>query len=63
MKKNKEVKELSISEIQVKLREEHDEQIGLRLKNAGQVVKSHLIREKRRNIARLETLLNQKKNK
>lgn len=60
--KNKANKELAVSEIQVKLREEHDEQMTLRLKSAiGQVGKPHLIREKRRNIARLETLLRQKK--
>lgn len=62
MKKTKESKELSVSEIQVKLREKHEEQMSLRLKNAtGQMGKPHLIKEKRRNIARLETLLNQKK--
>lgn len=62
MKKIKEIKELSVSEIQVKLKEEHDEQMSLRLKNAtGQMGKPHLIKEKRRSIARLETLLRQKK--
>lgn len=62
MKKNKEIKELSISEIQIKLKEEHDEQMNLRLKNAtGQMGKPHLIKEKRRSIARFETFLRLKK--
>lgn len=60
--KNKDIKELSVSELQLKLREEHDEQMDLRLKNAtGQMKKPHLIRVTRRKIARLKTQLNQKK--
>ena len=60
--KTKDIKELSVGEIQLKLKEEHNEQMDLRLKNAvGQMGKPHLIREKRRNIARLETQLSQKK--
>ena len=60
--KKKEISELSENELQVKLREEHEEQMNLRLKNAvGQVAKSHQIKAKRRNIARLETYLRQKR--
>ncbi len=59
---NKDIKELSVSELKLKLREEHDEQMNLRLKNAsGQMKKPHLIKEVRRRIARLKTQLNQKK--
>lgn len=59
--KHKDIKELSISEIQVKLREKHDEQMDLRLRNAtGQMKKPHLIRQVRRDIARLETAYRQK---
>lgn len=57
----KNLKELSVGELNVKLREEHEEQMSLRLKEAmGQVKKSHLIQEKRKNIARIETELRRK---
>lgn len=55
------IKELSHEEIKLKLKEKHNEQMDLRLKNAvGQIKKPHLIKKMRRTIARLETQLKQK---
>lgn len=60
--KSKEIRELSAVEIESKLRETRENLLQLRLrKNTGQVDKPHLIRVYRKDIARLETILTQKK--
>ncbi len=59
---SKEIRDLSPGEITTKLRETRDQLLQLRLrKNTGQVEKPHLLREYRKDIARLETILKQKK--
>jgi large subunit ribosomal protein L29 len=59
---SKEIRELAPAEITTKLRETREALLQLRLrKNSGQVEKPHLLREYRKDIARLETILNQKK--
>ena len=59
---SKEIRELAPAEITTKLRETRDQLLQLRLrKNTGQVEKPHLLREYRKDIARLETILAQKK--
>ena len=58
----KEIRDLSPSEITTKLRETREQLLQLRLrKNTGQVEKPHLLRSYRKDIARLETILKQKK--
>lgn len=58
----KEIRDLSPSEIITKLRETRAQLLQLRLrKNAGQVEKPHLLRAYRKDIARLETILKEKK--
>ena len=58
----KEIRDLAPSEITTKLRETREQLLQLRLrKNTGQVEKPHLLREYRKDIARLETILKQKK--
>ncbi len=58
----KEIRELAPTEITTKLREVRDQLLQLRLrKNTGQVEKPHLLRAYRKDIARLETVLKQKK--
>jgi large subunit ribosomal protein L29 len=58
---SKEIRELSPAEITTKLRETREQLLQLRLrKNSGQVEKPHLLREYRKDIARLETILKQK---
>ncbi|HYC99876.1 MAG TPA: 50S ribosomal protein L29 [Phycisphaerales bacterium] len=60
----KEIRELSPAEITTKLRETRDQLLQLRLrKHTGQVEKPHLIRAYRKDIARLETILTEKKAK
>ncbi len=60
---SKEIRELSPAEITTKLRNVRDELLQLRLrKNTGQVEKPHLLRAYRKDIARLETILTEKKN-
>lgn len=60
--KNKELRELTATEIEKKLREQRDELLQLRLrKQTGQLEKTHTLKESRRTIARLETVLRQKK--
>jgi large subunit ribosomal protein L29 len=57
----KEIRDLSPVEITTKLRETREQLLQLRLrKNTGQVEKPHLLREYRKDIARLETILKQK---
>jgi large subunit ribosomal protein L29 len=59
---SKEIRELSPAEITTKLRETREQLLQLRLrKNTGQVEKPHLLRTYRKDIARLETILKQKK--
>ncbi len=59
---SKEIRELSAGEIETKLRELREQLVQLRLKKStGQVEKPHLLRAYRKDIARLETILNQKK--
>jgi large subunit ribosomal protein L29 len=59
----KEIRELSAPEIESKLRETRDELLQLRLrKQTGQVEKTHEVRDLRKSVARLQTLLKQKQN-
>jgi len=59
---SKEIRDLSVTEIETKLREIREQLLQLRLrKNTGQVEKTHEIRVLRKDIARLETGLTQKK--
>ncbi len=61
---SKEIRELSPAEITTKLRDTRNELLQLRLrKHTGQVEKPHMIRALRKDIARLETILNEKKAK
>ncbi|MBC2603282.1 50S ribosomal protein L29 [Puniceicoccus vermicola] len=60
--KSKEARELSVAEIEKKIRDSRTELVNLRLrKQTGQVEKPHLLREIRRDLARLQTILNEKK--
>lgn len=62
MAKQKDLKELSVAELEKKIRETQDELVGLRLrKQTGQVEKPHQLKELRKQVARLKTFLNQKK--
>jgi len=59
---SKEIRDLAPAEIITKLRETRDQLLQLRLrKNTGQVEKPHLLRTYRKDVARLETILKQKK--
>jgi large subunit ribosomal protein L29 len=59
---SKEILELSPAEITTKLRENREKLTQLRLrKHTGQVEKTHELRVLRKDIARLETVSNQKK--
>ena len=59
---SKEIRELSPAEIETKLRDTREQLLQLRLrKQTGQVEKTHEIRILRKDIARFETFLNQKK--
>ena len=61
---SKEIRDLSAGEIVTKLRETREQLLQLRLrKQTGQVEKTHEIRTLRKDIARLETIQNQKKSK
>ena len=58
---SKEIRELSPAEITTKLRDTRDQLLQLRLrKQTGQVEKTHELRTLRKDIARLETILNAK---
>lgn len=60
--KAKEIRDLSITEIEKRLRDTREESLKLRLgRQTGQVEKTHEIHDRRKTIARLETILNQKK--
>ena len=59
---SKEIRDLAPSELTTKLRETREALLQLRLrKNAGQVEKPHLLRDYRKDIARLLTALASKK--
>ncbi len=59
---SKEIRELAPTEITTKLRETREQLLQLRLrKQTGQVEKTHELRTLRKDIARLETIINQKK--
>lgn len=59
--KQKDIIQLSENEIKAKLKEKHEELMSFRLKKiAGQVEKTHLINQNRKDIARLETALRNK---
>ena len=61
---SKEIRELSAAEIENKIRENRDQLLQLRMrKHTGQVEKTHELRTLRKEIARLETIRNQKKAK
>lgn len=61
---SKEIRDLAPAEITTKLRETREQLLHLRLrKHTGQVEKTHEIRSLRKDIARLETILNEKKKK
>lgn len=58
----KEIRDLSPAEITTKLREIREQLLQLKLrKQTGQVEKTHELRTLRKDIARLETVANQKK--
>jgi large subunit ribosomal protein L29 len=58
----KEIRELSVTEIETKLRDLRTELLQLRLRRqTGQVEKPHLLREHRKDVARLETILHAKR--
>ncbi|MCF3650725.1 50S ribosomal protein L29 [Synoicihabitans lomoniglobus] len=59
---SKDIRELSPAEIETKLRETREALVQLRLrKHTGQVEKTHELHAHRKDIARLETILNEKK--
>jgi len=61
---SKEIRDLSATEITTKLRETREQLLQLRLrKQTGQVEKTHELRTLRKDIARLETISNEKKRK
>jgi large subunit ribosomal protein L29 len=56
-----ELKDKSVAELQTQLEELLSDQFKLRMqKSTGQLGKSHLIKQTRRNIARVKTVLAQK---
>jgi large subunit ribosomal protein L29 len=60
--KAKEIRELSLEEITTKIRENRESLLQTRLrKQTGQVEKTHEMRVVRKDIARLETILRQKR--
>ena len=60
----KEIRALAAGEIDLKLRELRDQLVQLKLrKQTGQVEKTHELRTLRKDIARLETIANEKKAK
>jgi len=62
--KIKEIRELAPAELETTLRTTREQLVQLRLrKQTGQVEKTHELRTLRKDIARLETLLNEKKRK
>ena len=59
---SKEIRDLAPSEITTKLRELREQLLQLRMRRqTGQVEKTHELRTLRKDVARLETILNEKK--
>ena len=59
---SKEIRDLAPAEITTKLREIREQLLQLRMRRqTGQVEKTHELRTLRKDVARLETILNQKK--
>ena len=59
---SKEIRDLAPSEITTKLREIREQLLQLRMRRqTGQVEKTHELRTLRKDVARLETILNEKK--
>jgi large subunit ribosomal protein L29 len=59
---SKEIRDLSPAEISTKVRETREQLLQLKLrKQTGQVEKTHELRTLRKDIARLETIANEKK--
>ncbi|MEJ6603122.1 MAG: 50S ribosomal protein L29 [Verrucomicrobiia bacterium] len=59
--KPKEIRELTPAEIETRLREVREALVQLRMrKHTGQVEKTHELRDLRKDIARLETIINEK---
>ena len=60
--KTKEIRELAAAELETNLRSTREQLVQLRLrKQTGQVEKTNELRTLRKNIARFETILRQKK--
>ncbi|MDG1701371.1 MAG: 50S ribosomal protein L29 [Opitutae bacterium] len=60
--KAKEIHELSAIEVEKKLRDSRDQHVKMRMsKQTGQVEETHKLKDLRRDIARLETILQEKK--
>lgn len=60
--KAKEIRELSVEELEKKLRDARAETLDIRLrKQSGQLEKTHEIALKRKDISRYETILTEKK--
>jgi large subunit ribosomal protein L29 len=60
--KNKELRDLTVQELQTRARDIKQEQFHLRMqKQAGQLEKSSQVRSLRREVARIETLLSQRR--
>lgn len=60
--KTKDIHELSEIEVEKKLRDTRDEHVRMRMsKQTGQVEETHKLKNLRRDIARLETILKEKK--
>ena len=59
--KSNELREKSVEELKVALGEEQKAQFKLRMQHAtGQLNESHKVKETRRNISRIKTVINQK---
>ena len=60
--RTKEIREMSVIEIEKEIRDTRDSRLDLRMrKQTGQVEHPHEFKEIRRKIARLETILKEKK--
>lgn len=60
--KTKDIHELSEIEVEKKLRDTRDEHVKMRMsKQTGQVEETHKLKNLRRDVARLETILKEKK--
>ena len=60
--KTKDIHELSVIEVEKKLRDTRYEHVKMRIsKQTGQVEETHKLKNLRRDIARLETILKEKK--